>query len=252
MLEKYAIVPFARQAEGGSPKEVWKPSDLSHHYGVSLLGFLEPLVRELDVTVDKRPVRTLVQTVEAIVAFRDQCHGLVLSELGGYLDALGRGGGTKRLSTLIHHQNWNAQQIEEFVLRRADEQIAQWQVQGQEGLLIWDGTVLEKPESLTAEGLCAVRSSKAGRLTHVKKGYYHPPGVPIFVPGMHGIGLLLAGRRAHAEPPMLAMLRWWTGASALWRAMRRMRTASSCAKRRADGATRCFTSLIVVMPAVRG
>ena len=41
--------------------------------------------------------------------------------------------------------------------------------------------MLEKPESLKAEGLCAVRSSKAARLTHIKKGYYHPPGKPIFV-----------------------------------------------------------------------
>lgn len=48
-------------------------------------------------------------------------------------------------------------------------------------MLIWDGTVLEKPESLKAEGLCAVRSSKALRLTHVKKGYYYPSGKPIFV-----------------------------------------------------------------------
>jgi hypothetical protein len=77
-------------------------------------------------------------------------------------------------------------------------------------LLIWDGTVLEKPESLKAEGLCAVRSSKAARLTHVKAGYYHPPGAPIFVPGLHGIGLLLAGRTERQGPAMLATLRWWT------------------------------------------
>ncbi len=58
-------------------------------------------------------------------------------------------------------------------------------------MLIWDGTVLEKPESLSAEGLCAVRSSKALRLTHVKKGYYHPPGKPIFVPGPLAFGSCL-------------------------------------------------------------
>ena len=158
---------------------------------MTFLRFLEPLVRELDGTVDKRPLRTLVQTVEAIVSFRDRNHGLLLSELGGYLDGLGQGGGTKRLSTLIHHKGWKAQQIEAFLLRRADEQIAQWEARGEDGLLIWDGTVLEKLESLKAEGLCAVRSSKAARLTHVKKGDYHPPGAPIFVPGLHGIGLLL-------------------------------------------------------------
>jgi Transposase DDE domain len=164
----------------------------------------------LDRTVDKRPLRTLVQTVEAIIAFRDNSHGLLLSELGSYLDRLGHGGGTKRLSTLIHHRGWKARQIEEFLLWRADEQLAQWQADGEEGLLIWDGTVLEKPESLKAEGLCAVISSKARRLTRIKPGYYHPPGKPIFVPGLHGIGLLLAGRSQRLGPALLAALRWWT------------------------------------------
>ena len=126
------------------------------------------------------------------------------------MDGLGGGGGTKRLSTLIHHQGWKAQQIEEFLLQQADSQIEDWEAQGQDGLLIWDGTVLEKPESLSAEGLCAVRSSKALRLTRVKKGYYHPPGTPIFVPGLHGIGLLLAGRSDQQGPTRLAALRWWT------------------------------------------
>src|SRR5437763_8275845 len=241
MLEKYAIVPFLAQEERSpspkdgepgqrsqpvgylqglldltSPKD-GEPGQRSQRYGMKFLRFLEPLVREVDVTVDKRPLRTLVQTVEAIVSFRDQNHGLLLSELGGYMDGLGQGGGTKRLSTLIHHQGWKAKQIDEFLLRRADEQIGQWEARGEEGLLIWDGTVLEKPESLQAEGLCAVRSSKALRLTRVKKGYYHPPGKPIFVPGLHGIGLLLAGRADHQGPAMLAALRWWTSRGPLRR-----------------------------------
>ena len=210
MLEQYAIVPYMAQAERSLTKKEGEPGERSQRYGMTFLRFLEPLVRELDVTVDKRPLRTLVQTVEAIVSFRDRNHGLLLSELGGYMDGLGQGGGTKRLSTLIHHKGWKAQQIEAFLLRRADEQIAQWEARGEDGLLIWDGTVLEKPESLKAEGLCAVRSSKAARLTHVKKGYYHPPGAPIFVPGLHGIGLLLAGRADRQGPAMLAALRWWT------------------------------------------
>ena len=210
MLEQYAIGPFLTQAERPPFPMERSPSERSQEYAKHFLEFLEPLVRELDISVDKRPLRTMVQTIEAILAFRDRNHGLLLSELGGYLDGLGHGGGTKRLSTLIHHDGWKATQIDEFLLRRADEQIAQWEVHGEEGLLIWDGTVLEKPESLQAEGLCAVRSSKAARLTHVKKGYYHPPGAPIFVPGLHGIGLLLAGRTARQGPAQLVALRWWT------------------------------------------
>ena len=108
MLEKYAIGPFILQEERSPSKKERESEDLSHRYGLNFLRFLEPLVRELDVTVDKRPLRTLVQTVEAIVSFRDQAHGLLLSELGDAMDGLGKGGGTKRLSTLIHHQGWKA------------------------------------------------------------------------------------------------------------------------------------------------
>lgn len=42
----------------------------------------------------------------------------------------------------------------------------------------------EKPESLKSEGLGPVPSSQAKRLTHVKPGYYSPPGRPICVPGL--------------------------------------------------------------------
>src|SRR5260221_822036 len=135
MLEKYAIGPFILQEERSPSKKERESEDLSHRYGLNFLRFLEPLVRELDVTVDKRPLRTLVQTVEAIQAFRDQNHGLLLSELGGYMDGLGKGGGTKRLSTLIHHQSWKATQIDEFLLARAESQIEQWSGKGEEGLL---------------------------------------------------------------------------------------------------------------------
>src|SRR5260370_37461984 len=210
MLEKYAISPFIPQAERSPSKKECEPGERSQRYGLHFLRFLEPLVRALDITVDKRPLRTLVQTVEAIVSCRDQAHGLLLSELGDAMDGLGKGGGTKRLSTLILQQGWKAKQIEAFFVLRADEQVAQWEAQGEDGLLIWDGAVLEKRESHKEEGLCAVRSSKAKRLTPVKKGYYHPPGAPIFVPGLHGIGLLLAGRADRQGPAQLAALRWWT------------------------------------------
>src|SRR6266853_4320211 len=129
MLDQYAIVPYSAQAERSLSKKEDEPGERSQRYGMTFLRFLEPLVRVLDVTVDKRPLRTLVQTVEAIVSFRDRTHGLLLSELGDYMDGLGRGGGTKRLSTLIHHQGWKAQQIEEFLLWRADSQLDRWEAQ---------------------------------------------------------------------------------------------------------------------------
>jgi hypothetical protein len=221
MLDQYAIVPWVAPAEQRpcrKPPDEFDAREVSELFGERLLRFLHPLVHHLhDVNkVDKRPLKTLVQVVEAILAFRDEAHGLVLSELGDYLDRLhGGGGGAKRLATLIHHPKWKAQEIEAFLWGRAKEQLEDWEGQGQDGLLIWDATMLEKPESLKAEGLCPVRSSKGARLTHVKKGYYRPPGAPIWVPGLHGIGVLLVGRGKQQGPPMLAALRWWTSRGAL-------------------------------------
>lgn len=40
---------------------------------------------------------------------------------------------------------------------RASQQLEQWRQAGEEGLVIWDESVWEKPESQQLEGLCAVR-----------------------------------------------------------------------------------------------
>jgi hypothetical protein len=216
MSEEYAIVPFVAQAEPVQRSKEFEPRLLAEQYGSDLLRFLSPLAKELHASMDIRPLRTPAQTVEALVAFRDSTHGLLLTELGSHLDGLGGAGGApKRLGTLIRHRKWKARQIDTFLWQRADAQIRQWEQLGEEGLVIWDGTVLEKPESLAPEGLCAVRLRKAVRLTHVKRGYYHPPGAPIFVPGMHGIGLLVAGRQARLGPPSLISMRWWSSRGAL-------------------------------------
>lgn len=251
MLDQYAIVPCVAQAAVCRSPKGLEPRELSQRLGMHLFRFLEPLVQELDVTLDKRPLRTLVQTVEAIVAFRDHNHGLLLSELGDYMDGLCGGGGTKRLSTLIHHQEWKAQQIEEFLLRRADSQLARWEAQGQDGLLIWDGTVLEKPESFRGEGLCAVRSSKALRLTHIKKGYYHPPASPFLSLGSMGSGCCWQAARISRGR------RGWRPYGggphgARWRVMRKMKTASSCACPVSAGDAASSMSSIVGIVPVRG
>jgi hypothetical protein len=74
--------------------------------------------------------------------------------------------------------------------------------------VIWDENVLEKPESLKAEGLCAVRSMKAARLKCLKPGYFNPPtDRPIFVPGLNWRQLLVTGLKG---APVLAHLCWWT------------------------------------------
>lgn len=67
---------------------------------------------------------------------------------------------------------------------------------------------MEKSESLQAEGLCAVRSTRAARLKRIKPGYFNPPtGRPIFVPGFNWLQVLVTGLKG---APILAHLCWWT------------------------------------------
>ena len=214
MSEKYLIASEPPQVPPYDPKA------MAQGLGMALLGFLGPLLLELDQWLDKRLIRMLVQAVEAILTFRDRVNGLLLSQLGEMMDGVeGKGkGGTKRLSRLIHSLDWSAVIIERFLWKRATEQIQAWQGQGKEGLVLWDGSVWEKPESLKSEGLGPVQSSKAKRLTHVKPGYYTPPGRPICVPGLHWIALLLVGCAVSQGPALVATMRWWTsrGAWASW------------------------------------
>ena len=74
--------------------------------------------------------------------------------------------------------------------------------------VIWDESVIEKPEGLKAERLCAVRSSKARRLKRIKPGYYNPPtGRPIFVSGLNWLQILVTGMKG---APALAHVHFWT------------------------------------------
>ncbi len=187
MSEQYLIVARPEQVP------TYDPQAMAEGLGVTLVGFLGPLLLELDQWLAKRLIRTFVPAIEAMLTFRDRINGLVLCELGSYLDPIGQGGGTKRLSRLLHSSKWTAAFIERFLWWRASQQVEQWASQGEESLLLWDSSVWEKPESLKSEGLGPVQSSKAKRLTHVKPGYYTPPGKPICVPGLT-LGGLAAGR----------------------------------------------------------
>ena len=208
--EKYLIESKPEQVPPDEPQAI------AEGLGLSLLSFLGPLLLELDQSLDKRLIRTFVQAIEAILTFRDRINGLLLAELGSYLDPIGQAGGTKRLSRLLPSSKWTAGSIDRFLWWRASQQVEQWASQGEEGLLIWDSSVWEKPESLKSEGLGPVQSSKAKRLSHVKPGYYTPPGKPISVPGLHWVGLLLVGLSLSQGPALLAAMGWWTARG--WRA----------------------------------
>lgn len=174
-----------------------------------LVKLIWPVLVDLKQKVDRRLVKTLLGVVIVLVMYRHRNQGLLLSELGGYLlDAQQGPAGTKRISNLVHSVRWEAGLIEDFHWQRADQRVEQIQAEEERALVIWDESVLEKPESLQAEGLCAVRSSKAVRLKRIKPGYFNPPGGrPVFVPGFHWLQVLVIGAKG---PPTLAHLRWWT------------------------------------------
>jgi hypothetical protein len=192
-----------------APTDVQASPDMAQHLASQLEAFLQPLLLWLDTTLDKRLVRTFLHTVQAILQFRHRAHGLLLSELGAYLLSPAQApAGTKRLSNLLHSPKWAASLIEQFLWDQAGTRLTALEEAGGDALVVWDESVLEKPESLAAEGLCAVRSTKAARLKRIKPGYFNPPGGrPICVPGLHWLSLLLLGGKG---PPTLALMRWWT------------------------------------------
>jgi hypothetical protein len=174
-----------------------------------LVKVLWPVLVEMKQKLDRRLVQTFLGLVLAIVMHRHRNHGLLLSELGGYLlGAEACRAGTKRISTLVHSERWNAGVIEAFFWHAGTRCVEALWAQGELPLVIWDESVLEKPESLQAERLCAVRSTKAVRLKRIKPGYFNPPaGRPTFVPGFHWLQILVMGRTGS---PTLAHMRWWT------------------------------------------
>jgi hypothetical protein len=173
-----------------------------------LVAFLSPLLTALDQQIDRRLVDTLVRAVDAIRCFRNRPHGLLLSELGGYLlDPAHAAAGTKRLSNLLRCAKWSAAMSETFLWQRADAALIALEAHDEPALLLWDESVLEKAESIADPDLGSVRSSKAHRLSRIKPGYYSPPSRPVFVPGFQWIGIALAGMTG---TPTLAAFQWWT------------------------------------------
>src|SRR5579862_7678932 len=114
----------------------------------SLQVFLLPLLALLDARMDRRLVRTVLASVEAILAFRHRAHGLLLSELGAYLAGPDHApAGTKRLSNLLRSAKWTAAVIEAFLWQQAVGRVAQLEAAGEPVYVVWDESVLEKPES---------------------------------------------------------------------------------------------------------
>lgn len=204
MQPKYAILFHPDQEE----------ISMSQHFAQELESFLAPLLLVLDQVLDKRLVRTLVQCCVAIVRFRNSKQALLLSELGSYMTGyVGLSptatAGTKRLGKLIRSLKWSAGHIDRFLLEEAGKEVERLQAQGQRILCLFDGSVLEKPESRHLEATAPVLSSKAKRLTRSRLGLlFNLPSLrPIRVMGMEWTGTIITGLEGI---PRLAVMRWWT------------------------------------------
>ncbi|WP_216824439.1 hypothetical protein [Emticicia sp. TH156] len=170
--------------------------------------YLKGILTQLDLQIDKRLSRTFFDLFTAILLFRNQKMGLLLSELGGYICGFAHApAGTKRISNLLRSKNWESKLIDNFLFAKAKERIKDLQTRGLRPLLLWDDSRIEKPESWFAEGLCSVDSSKGKRLMKVKTGFYHPPANRICVPGFHWTAVLVS---ALGEVPSVCQMSWWT------------------------------------------
>lgn len=171
--------------------------------------FLRPLLEELHKGLDRRLVKTFLDLVLVVLIHRSRNNGLLLSELGDHLMGGERGpAGVKRIVNLVHSVKWGSELILKYLWMGGDKKVKELMDEEQQAYVIWDESVLEKSESLKAEGLCAVRSSKAARLKRIKPGYFNPPTkLPIFVPGINWLQVLVTGLKG---APVLAHLCWWT------------------------------------------
>jgi hypothetical protein len=170
--------------------------------------FCQDLLRTLDRQLDRRLVETFFGLVLVVLRHRHGMHGLLLSEMGGWLvGASAAVAGTKRLKKLLYSRKWQAALVADFLWQQADQSLHTLHQAGETPLVVWDESVLEKSESLHLEGLSPVRSAKAARLARIKPGYFNPPlERPIFVPGFHWLAILVMGAQG---TPQLAHLAFW-------------------------------------------
>ncbi|HET9326604.1 MAG TPA: transposase [Candidatus Eisenbacteria bacterium] len=184
-------------------------SVVAHTLRSHLIHFLRPVAERLAAHLDIRLVQTALDLVQVILTHRHRALGLLLTELGGYLLSPAQApAGAKRISNLVHAPDFSADDIGAFLWQQARERVQALEVAGEEVLLVWDGSVWEKPESQANADWCVVRSAKARRLSRRRKGMTIPhKGPPILVPGLHWEGLLVVGMDG---PPTLAHMEWWT------------------------------------------
>jgi hypothetical protein len=171
--------------------------------------FLSPLLIRLDAYLDKRLVKTFTRCIAAILTFRNRGQGLNITELGSYIEEdLSATAGTKRIQRLFTSKKWEASLIHDYLWEIAENQKNEQEDGEERPLCIWDGSVLEKPESENTPGLCRVRSSKAKRLKKRRKGIFNPPGgPPIAVKGLEWTSVILVKKK---KAPCFVATTFWS------------------------------------------
>lgn len=192
-------------------------------------GYTKSFRQELDSHIDKRLVDTFFDLFVIILMFRNRSMGLLLSELGGFILGFHRApAGTKRISNLLRSNKWAASLIDRHLFDNAVKRIGAILEQGKRPLLLWDDSRIEKHESWRVEGLCSVLSSKAKRLTRIRRGFFTPPSTRICVPGMKWTGVFLSHL---GGIPSVCQMSWWTTRgkfkedpdNIIWRLLRRLK-----------------------------
>jgi len=155
--------------------------------------YTRPICQSLDRQIDSRLVSTFYNLFVTILMFRNRSMGLLLSELGGYICGFAHApAGTKRISNLLRSKKWKAKLIDTFLFNRTIDRVKELEREGKRPLLLWDDSRIEKHESWVCEGLCSVLSSKAKRLTRIRRGFFSPPKERICVPGFQWTGVFLS------------------------------------------------------------
>ena len=169
--------------------------------------YLNPLLKKFQSNVDKRFSYTLYDTFYGMLSHRDKTNGLLLSELGGYINGPKHApAGTKRLSNLLACEGWGHDWIEKELLNNSYSRLSKKGEEGKRWLMHWDDSVIEKPESWKTEGLCSIKSSKGLRLTKIKPGYYQKHQY-ISVPGYEWSACVLSSLK---DTPTICQMQWWT------------------------------------------
>jgi hypothetical protein len=124
MHPQYTTCPLNKQARGANRQRSW---------GKRREQFLHPLVVCLDLVLDRRLVRTFVQTVITILVHRARQHGMVAVRVGRGV-ALSRSRPRRnkaRLSNLFLSPKWSSLVIDVFLWKRAEAFVKRLQEAGQ-------------------------------------------------------------------------------------------------------------------------